>query len=349
MTSIPVGPAPSEQYPSPGAARVLSVVHDTTYTYAAPVHRSGQLFRLRPVDDRRQEVLEHRLELSVGGERREYEDVFGNHALRFRPAEIYTELKIRSRSVVRVRGAAEPDRVDFSEPVTHPVVWMPWQRMMMLPYLIPAELPESELKELSTYAMGFVQRTGGDLVQALRELNETMHQEFAYLPGTTGVETTPYETYIHRRGVCQDFAWLFICLAQLLNVPARYRVGYIYTGVDYEGSVRSDASHAWAEVYLPNIGWYGFDPTNGRRTGLELQGARHAIVQAIGSIYQTRRVLLGNTSSGPDPSAHDQGQGQEPQDGGSVGRAVAVSSGMMHQGFKGSRVQVFVGSEPEDR
>ena len=68
-------------------------------------------------------------------------------------------------------------------------------------------------------------------------------------------------------GVCQDFAYLFICLAQLLNVPARYRVGYIYTGKDYQGQVRSDASHAWAEVYLPQIGWYGFDPANGTATG----------------------------------------------------------------------------------
>ena len=68
--------------------------------------------------------------------------------------------------------------------------------------------------------------------------------------------------------MCQDFANLFICLARLLSIPARYRVGYIYTG-GYENKVQSDASHAWAEVYLPWRGWLGFDPTNGVVVGLD--------------------------------------------------------------------------------
>ena len=54
-----------------------------------------------------------------------------------------------------------------------------------------------------------------------------------------------------------------ICLARLLGVPARYRVGYIYTGASYENKIQSEASHAWAELYLPWTGWLGFDPTNG--------------------------------------------------------------------------------------
>jgi transglutaminase-like putative cysteine protease len=27
--------------------------------------------------------------------------------------------------------------------------------------------------------------------------------------------------------------------------------------------VQSEASHAWTQVYLPEVGWKGFDPTNG--------------------------------------------------------------------------------------
>jgi transglutaminase-like putative cysteine protease len=69
--------------------------------------------------------------------------------------------------------------------------------------------------------------------------------------------------------VCQDFANLFICLARLMGVPARYRVGYIYTGGGYENKIQSDASHAWAEVYLPWLGWRGFDPTNGVTASLD--------------------------------------------------------------------------------
>jgi transglutaminase-like putative cysteine protease len=46
-------------------------------------------------------------------------------------------------------------------------------------------------------------------------------------------------------------------------------VGYIYTGRDYENKIQSDASHAWAEVYLPSVGWHGYDPTNGRPAELD--------------------------------------------------------------------------------
>jgi transglutaminase-like putative cysteine protease len=40
-------------------------------------------------------------------------------------------------------------------------------------------------------------------------------------------------------------------------------MGYIYTGANYENKIQSDASHAWVEIYLPYVGWRGFDPTNG--------------------------------------------------------------------------------------
>lgn len=40
-------------------------------------------------------------------------------------------------------------------------------------------------------------------------------------------------------------------------------MGYIYTGKSYENKLQSDESHAWVEVYMPYVGWRGFDPTNG--------------------------------------------------------------------------------------
>ena len=60
-----------------------------------------------------------------------------------------------------------------------------------------------------------------------------------------------------------------ICLARLLHIPARYRMGYIYTGANYENQIQSDASHAWVELYLPQVGWHGLDPTNGIQVGLD--------------------------------------------------------------------------------
>jgi transglutaminase-like putative cysteine protease len=150
-----------------------------------------------------------------------------------------------------------------------PVVWMPGQRQMMLPYLLPPELPETQLKELTDYAMGFAQRNDMDLMDTLLDMNQTIHDDYAYVTGSTTTQTTPFEVYTSRQGVCQDFANLFICMARLLNLPARYRVGYIYTGGHYENKSWSEASHAWVELYLPQSGWCGFDPTNGSLVGLD--------------------------------------------------------------------------------
>lgn len=136
---------------------------------------------------------------------------------------------------------------------------------MMSPYLLPTELPETQLRELFDYAMSFVERQDDDLLATLDDLNATIYREFAYTSGFTTLETTPFEVYTQRKGVCQDFANLLICLARLLGIPARYRTGYIYTGANYENKIQSEASHAWAELFLPGLGWQGFDPTNGCR------------------------------------------------------------------------------------
>jgi transglutaminase-like putative cysteine protease len=140
---------------------------------------------------------------------------------------------------------------------------MPWQRQMMMAYLLPPELPETQLVELTDYAMSFVERNDHSLHHTLEDINQSIYNDYKYVQGTTSLNTTPFEVYTARKGVCQDFANLFICLARLLNIPARYRTGYIYTGANYENKLQSEASHAWAEVYLPYVGWRGYDPTNG--------------------------------------------------------------------------------------
>jgi transglutaminase-like putative cysteine protease len=144
---------------------------------------------------------------------------------------------------------------------------MPWQRQMMMPYLLPQELPETQLDELTAYAMSFVERNDGNLMHVLKDINLSIYRDYKYVQGTTSLSTTPFDVYTTRKGVCQDFANLFICLARLLSIPARYRMGYIYTGVNYQNTIQSEASHAWAEVYLPYVGWRGFDPTNGCMAG----------------------------------------------------------------------------------
>ena len=243
--------------------RLYEVTHTTHYEYTEQVEHSTHLFRLQPTDDPLQEVVHSELTISSSAEEIQFEDVFGNQSIHCTIDTPYTNLSVAAKSRVKIYAAPPDDHSLSRRQTTIPLIWMPWQRQMMMPYLLPPELPEPQLRELTDYAMGFVERNDYHLVKTINDINLSIYRDYQYVPGSTSLHTTPFEVYSTRQGVCQDFANLFICLTRLLSIPARYRMGYIYTGANYENKIQSDASHAWAEVYLPYIGWRGFDPTNG--------------------------------------------------------------------------------------
>jgi len=217
---------------------------------------------------------------------------FGNNATFVEIEQPYQRLEIVCNSTVSVASPA-PRRFDLLH--LHrsiPLIWMPWDRIMMQAYLVPPELPESQLRELSDYALRFVKRNNHDVFAVLHDINCTIFNDFTYETGSTSIGTTTYDVYANHRGVCQDFANLFICLARLLNIPARYRTGYIYTAKDYANKAQGDASHAWLEVYLPYIGWQGYDPTN-----FCMVGKNHISI-ACGRIYADTSPTTGTIYRG---------------------------------------------------
>jgi transglutaminase-like putative cysteine protease len=243
--------------------RKLRVVHTTRYTYDKPVQRSVHKLHLCPINDWDQRVLAHTLTIKPEAPNLEFEDVFGNWVTTFEISDPYTELTISADSIVEL---LDTDPFAFAQKrirPSFPLVWMPWEQAMLAPYLRPLELPDAQIQELFDYAMSFVQKNDGDLMETLFAINLTLFREYKYAPGSTNFQTTPYDVFVNKHGVCQDFANLFICLARLLNIPARYTCGYIYTGNVSETRASSDATHAWVQLYIPSIGWKGFDPTNG--------------------------------------------------------------------------------------
>ncbi|HEY5952564.1 MAG TPA: class II glutamine amidotransferase [Kofleriaceae bacterium] len=268
-TGTRLASARKPRLPAMAEKKTYDIVHRTVYRYAQEIERSQHVLRLTPVHDRLQTLHSHELSVSVPAGTREYEDVFGNRVRKLTVESPFTEMVIEARSVVEVLDTDPLGFGPLKVSSTMPLVWMPWQRQVLDPFLLPPELPETELAELAEYAMSFVKRNDSDLLDTLLDINHTIHQEYAYTQGATTVFTTPFEVYANRHGVCQDFTNLMICLARLLGVPARYVCGYIYTGPKAVNTAQSEASHAWAQLYLPFTGWKGFDPTNGILTQTE--------------------------------------------------------------------------------
>jgi transglutaminase-like putative cysteine protease/predicted glutamine amidotransferase len=256
-------PVEARARPRTAPPRRLEIRHRTVYRYDKPVERSVHLLRFEPVTDLLQRLARHDLRLSVDGKWRDYSDVFGNRARRVLIESPYTELAIESHALVVTLDTDPFELRPLHAKTTIPLNWMPWQRHMLQPYLLPPELPETQLIELHEYAMSFVERNDYDLVESLVDMNQTIFRDYKYKQNSTTVFTTPFDVYANRRGVCQDFTNLFICLARLLNIPARYVCGYLYTGPKHHNRAMAEATHAWAQVYLPETGWRGFDPTNG--------------------------------------------------------------------------------------
>jgi len=119
--------------------------------------------------------------------------------------------------------------------------------------LNPAFAYPSRLTEPTPEMLAFVEalRLNGDRRAAAQAISSAVHAHIAYSPGSTDVQTTAAQAFAGRAGVCQDYAHVFVALARLAGLPARYANGLV---------VGEGASHAWAEVYIDD-GWAGFDPT----------------------------------------------------------------------------------------
>jgi transglutaminase-like putative cysteine protease len=94
-------------------------------------------------------------------------------------------------------------------------------------------------------------------LKRLHALSAAVRDAVDYRTGSTDQRTTAAQALKLGKGVCQDHAHVFIAAARAQGTPARYVVGYLLA---LEGNLTE--THAWAEAYVPELGWIGFDPAN---------------------------------------------------------------------------------------
>jgi transglutaminase-like putative cysteine protease len=98
----------------------------------------------------------------------------------------------------------------------------------------------------------------------LRRVVAQIHDDLSYeRREEPGVQTTDV-TLSRRLGSCRDSAFLFMEAVRCLGFASRFVSGYLDVPAS---SLNFGATHAWAEVYIPDAGWRGFDPSNGALAG----------------------------------------------------------------------------------
>jgi transglutaminase-like putative cysteine protease len=261
----------------------LEIVHMTRYRYSGAIAETVMELRLRPMDGNRQRCLEFDLEISSGIEPRSYRDGYGNNVHYFNLVRPHKRLAVKSRSVVET-GVA-PDVDPGEELVTD-----------FLRFRSPVKEVEG-VRELASRHPISDPTAPVDVEEALDELTITISRDFEYNRAVTNVYSSVDEVLALRAGVCQDFAHLFIAVARAMGVPARYVSGYIH---DPHGQGARSASHAWAEAWVPDKGWIGYDATH------PVQVTENHVRLAVGRDYSdaapTRGIYVGSAFGTMDVS-----------------------------------------------
>lgn len=218
----------------------LTVRHATTYAYDPPAERCALRLRLFPPSFDSQRVSAWTV--SVNGQPV--------------PALLTTATADRE-AIWTCHGAGEEVAIvaegEIETQDTAGVVRGLRESVRPAVYLRTTPLTEPD-KKIDALAAGI---SGDKPLDRLHSLFNAVAEAIEYKPGSTSSHTTAAQALKAGQGVCQDHAHVFLAAARSLRVPARYVVGYLLASEE-----KVTETHAWAEAFVPEIGWVGFDPAN---------------------------------------------------------------------------------------
>lgn len=234
--------------------------HETELRFPEPVSEHQLELRLAPREDAFQRVETCTVALEPEATLREHTDAFGNRVHRASLPQAHTRVLVRLHAeVVTLRD--------------NPFAWSPLppadertalarafrESPRLLEWVVHRSPSVPEPSRLASCLACPGPDPARTIVENLQAAMAWMSAHFAYAPGATETHAALVDFLEQRAGVCQDFAHLLVAIARSWGLPARYVSGYI----EPEGEAGQQATHAWAEVLVPNAGWLGFDATHG--------------------------------------------------------------------------------------
>ncbi|MEM8699259.1 MAG: transglutaminase family protein [Pseudomonadota bacterium] len=253
---------------------IYTVTHTTSYSYQNPAAFSQHLMRLSPRAHAGQQV--HSAAIAITPEpdsMRPHRDMFGNLS--------HVATVTRPHSTIDITATCRVERSAPSAMIFE--ASSPWEDVRdaalgrstrpvpveISPFAFPSSMTQADQAIAEYVRASFPE--GRPVLAGALEMTARIYEDFTYLPGATGSDTLPVESFATRRGVCQDFAHVMLAGLRALRIPARYVSGYLRT-IPPEGQAQlagADASHAWVALWDPVFGWVDFDPTNNMVPGLD--------------------------------------------------------------------------------
>lgn len=242
----------------------LSIHHSTEYQFSSPVKLEQHTLMIRPRSGHDVRVEGSTLHIDPVPTIIWRRDLYNNSVatLDFSKGET---LFLRIVSDVTVQQFEhEADELKISDTAENwPFVYESKYRLDLLPFQTPTFWHDQDM--IGQWVNGIIaEHSDWKTADLLARLANETAQNFGYAMREEAGVQSPAETLYKREGSCRDFATLFIEACRYLGLAARFVSGYLYAP-DMEAAATT--THAWSEVYLPGLGWQGFDNTSGRFAG----------------------------------------------------------------------------------
>jgi transglutaminase-like putative cysteine protease len=223
----------------------IQVSHQTAYRYGGPIKSAMQILRLTPRNFDGQYVKRWRIDTEPAAHLMRGEDWFGNVV-----HTVYFDGPITDVTII---ASGEVDTEDSAGIIRGSVERFPAELFLRQTALTE---PDAGLMALADEIVA----AEADPLKRAHHAMKAINQGLRFDPGTTTTATTAAEAYATGHGVCQDLTHVFLTVVRRLGLPARYVSGHL---VQIGAPSRQEASHAWAEAHIPDLGWVSFDCANG--------------------------------------------------------------------------------------
>ncbi len=242
-------------------SQLLRIVHRTRYLYAEPVSFQTHRLVVRPREGHALRVESLDLVIVPAADVTWTRDIFGNSVAHAHFREPGTELRFDVDVVVRRFFDAETPLHPAQSPNPYPLEYDTLEHGIVTGYLTPV-FPE-EAADVQEWIRGLP--NPGDFASAeafVLRLAELIDERISYQRREQKGVQSPATTLSLGSGSCRDVATLMMETLRHLGIAARFASGYL----DCQATRAARGStHAWTEVYFPQLGWRGYDPTTGRR------------------------------------------------------------------------------------
>jgi transglutaminase-like putative cysteine protease len=234
-----------------------AIRHETSYRYDTAVAFAPHILRLSPRPDSVR-TLSRDLQITPTPLAvTDFSDEFGNICTRVSFDEnSLDELRIDSRVEVQTYAPRPHLLAALSLP---PLPWTAPTSDLLSVFRQP-----DDSVEVVALAQRLAAEVGGSALTFFEHLSTTLYAMIDRQIRVEGSAQSPAQTLALGRGACRDLTVLYLAVCRSMGVAGRFVSGY--QGQEASPDARRHL-HAWPEVFVPEHGWIGWDPTHGVPVG----------------------------------------------------------------------------------